>query len=98
MAIAGNKTVRLVSLDTGRVLAWLSVHEETALLPQCFTPDGTQLIAVGQQSDQLYVWDLRAIRRQLADLGLDWDAPLFDLPSIAEPPPPLVVHVAGGGS
>ena len=37
----------------------------------------------------VHVWDLRAIRRQLARMGLDWDAPAFsdDDPAAPSPPP-----------
>ena len=42
-------------------------------LPQ-FTPDGTKLIGL---SIGVRVWDLRLIRRQLAEMGLDWDAPSY---------------------
>ena len=35
----------------------------------------TTLITVGVESMQLHIFDLRAIRGQLAELGLDWDAP-----------------------
>lgn len=91
-AVQGNR-IRLVNLDTGRIVAWLSVPEETSLAPQCFTPDGTRLIAIGQQSDQLYVWDLRAIRQQLAALGLDWDSPPFDPPQADALPAAFTVHV-----
>ncbi len=74
MAVQGYR-IRLLFPQTGRELAWLSVPEETSLAPQCFTPDGTRLIAYGVANGQLYIWDLRSIRQQLAELGLDWDAP-----------------------
>jgi hypothetical protein len=45
--------------------------------PACFTPDGTRLIATGSGATALYVWDLRLIRQQLKELGLDWDWPEF---------------------
>ena len=89
MAVAGHK-IRILDLYTGQVVAWLSVPELTHLRPQCFTPDGMHLMAVGQQSDQLYVWDLRAIRQQLAELGLDWHAPPFDASHVPLPAPLLV--------
>jgi hypothetical protein len=49
--------------------------------PQCFTPDGTKLIVMG---DGLCVWDLRLIREQLLAMGLDWDWPPFP-PAVPDP-------------
>jgi hypothetical protein len=51
-----------------------------------FTPDGTRLDTVsnGRESG-IRVWDLRAIRRGLKELDLDWDTPDY-------PPEPPVVH------
>ena len=40
-----------------------------------FTPDGSQLVTTLVDRPYLRVWDLRAIRRRLAGLGLDWDPP-----------------------
>jgi hypothetical protein len=42
-----------------------------------FTPDGTQLVTTGQHARGIHIWDLRAIRRQLKAIGLDWDWPEF---------------------
>jgi serine/threonine protein kinase/WD40 repeat protein len=75
--------VRLVVTDTGAEIARLTAPVQTRLLPGCFTPDGTRLIAVGN-TRELYVFDLPAIRAGLAELGLDWDAP--PLPAASAPP------------
>src|SRR5262249_14564941 len=45
--------------------------------PVCFTPDGARLIVWGHGDGSLGVWDLRLIRTQLKELGLDWDWPEF---------------------
>jgi hypothetical protein len=76
LAVTGNP-IRLLVPETGQELACLSVPEGTAILPQCFTPDATRLIALGIRTDQLYVWDLHAIRKELAEMDLDWDAPPY---------------------
>src|SRR5262249_1242661 len=52
-----------------------AAQETTRLIPSCFTPDGSTLVTLGTESEALHVFDLRAIRRKLAELGLDWDAP-----------------------
>ena len=38
---------------------------------------GANLIHSSADHHLVYVWDLRAIRSHLADLGLDWEAPPF---------------------
>jgi serine/threonine protein kinase/WD40 repeat protein len=94
VAVGGDSgVVRLCVTETGRELARLEVPDATRLSPQFFSHDGSQLFAFGEEDRAFHVWDLRRIRRQLAELGLDWDAPSF-----AEPPPeagrpPLRVEV-----
>ena len=87
--------VRLVVPDTGKELARLTGPEPTRLEPQCFTLDGAHLITVGNESKEVHVFDLRAIREQLTKLGLDWDAP--PLPAAPKDrPEPLQVEVNMG--
>ena len=77
----------------------LDAPEQSRLWPRCFTPDGAQLIAHGSESQALHVWDLRLIRRELAGMGLDWNAPpLPDLPAEAPRPPPAVEIDLGDAS
>jgi serine/threonine protein kinase/WD40 repeat protein len=86
--------IRLVRPESGRELARLEAPEQTPLMPRCFTPDGTRLIAVGVDTQALHVWDLRRIRKELVRLGLDWDAPPYpEAPE--EVPGPLEVKVVG---
>jgi WD40 repeat protein len=73
----GVGVVRLVNLDTGRDYARLESTGQHGLEPQCFTPDGTRLIVVGPEDQAIYVWNLKQIREQLAEMGLDWDLPKF---------------------
>jgi hypothetical protein len=42
-----------------------------------FLPDGTGLVANFSDGGPLFVWDLRAVRNQLAAMGLDWDQPPY---------------------
>jgi WD40 repeat protein len=67
--------MRLVEPATGREYARLEAPEPIQLLPISFTSDGGHLLAFGSQKGTLHIWDLRAIRRQLVELGLDWDLP-----------------------
>jgi hypothetical protein len=85
----GNETgvIRLVEAATGREYVRIDAPMQTRFKPVAFTADGSQLIVLGLDSHALHVLDLRGIRRGLADLGLDWDAPPFPDPP-AKPPPP----------
>jgi WD40 repeat protein len=91
---SGLSQVRLVEVDSGAEIARLTVPEQTRLGPECFSPDGTQLVAVGRESQLLYIWDLRALRAELKELDLDWGGD--DYPPAAAAPEPLRVEVDGG--
>jgi hypothetical protein len=62
----------MIATDTGAELARLEAPEQSTLTPSAFTPDGSQLIAFGSDTHALHVWNLAAVRRGLASLGLDW--------------------------
>ena len=66
------RAIALVDLTTGRELARLNDPDGTGASQMVFSPDGTQLIATLSGQPQIRIWDLRAIRRRLADLNLDW--------------------------
>jgi tetratricopeptide (TPR) repeat protein len=85
--------IRLVSTDDGRRVVRLESPEQTRLIPRCFTPDGTRLIAVGIETQALHIWDLREVRRGLAELGLDWDEPAYPAAGDSKNAPPLRVEV-----
>jgi WD40 repeat protein/serine/threonine protein kinase/Flp pilus assembly protein TadD len=92
----GQNTVRLLDPDTGREYARLEDSNQDRAWIMAFSPDGTQLVVNGE-SQSLHVWDLRAIRAELARRGLDWDLPSY--PPAVEPPeaPPLRVRVDTAG-
>jgi hypothetical protein len=78
----GSGATRLVDPGTGREYARLEAPVPTA--EGCFSTDGGQLILNNPANRGLHVWDLRALRHQLAELGLDWDLPPF--PPVAAQP------------
>jgi WD40 repeat protein/Tfp pilus assembly protein PilF len=89
------KALRLVETDTGRTLAKLTSPDACDTICAVFSPDGSRLAVTTNDGPAVHVWDLRAIRRRLAGLGLDWDAPAYTVddpcgPS-APPLPPLRV-------
>ena len=88
--------VPLIDPETGRELARLEDPNQDSLGALTFSPDGTRLLGVAGDSFCVRVWDLRLIRRGLADLGLDWDAPPYPPEPAAGPAPaPLTVRVVG---
>jgi Tfp pilus assembly protein PilF len=69
--------IRLVEADSGAEIARLEGPVHTCVLPACFSPDGTHLVAGDIETERLVVWDLRALRQDLQALGLDWHAQPF---------------------
>jgi eukaryotic-like serine/threonine-protein kinase len=63
--------VRLIVPDTGTEIARLTAPEQARLDPCCFTPDGARLLAVGEETRNISIFDLRAIRGELTELDLD---------------------------
>jgi WD40 repeat protein len=87
----GQNTVRLLDPDTGREYARLEDPNQDRARDIAFSPDGTQLVVTGE-AQWLHVWDLRAIRAELARRDLDWDLPPYPPP--ADPPDAPPVRVA----
>jgi WD40 repeat protein len=85
-----SKVLRLVEAETGRTLARLASPDLAEAWAATFSPDGSRLAVSTREGPAVHVWDLRAIRRRLADLGLDWDAPAYPEADPAAPDaPPL---------
>jgi hypothetical protein len=58
--------------------------------------DGSRLVVTDPDALAVHIWELRAIRRQLAGMGLNWDGPAYpeiDPAGEDEFPPPLRVVV-----
>jgi serine/threonine protein kinase/WD40 repeat protein/Tfp pilus assembly protein PilF len=68
-------SIRLVTPDAGEEIARLTVSTSVRPHPLCFTPDGSRLAVLGDETRDLYLFDLRTIRKELQALNLDWDAP-----------------------
>jgi serine/threonine protein kinase/WD40 repeat protein len=67
--------VRLMDVISGKEVARLSAPVQARLAPCCFTPDGSKLITLSPETEALHIFDLRSIRAQLFEIGLDWDLP-----------------------
>jgi serine/threonine protein kinase/WD40 repeat protein/tetratricopeptide (TPR) repeat protein len=75
LALGGQGCVHLVRPDSGAELARLALPEQTYFSPLCFSPSGTALLVQGEDTGVIHVWDLPRIRRQLTEMGLDWEDP-----------------------
>src|SRR6202043_2608088 len=69
--------VPLVDAATGRTVAKLEDPRSDRAQWLGFTPDGAGLVAIATYSKAIHVWDLRAIRRRLAAMDLDWVSPPY---------------------
>ncbi len=92
-AETGHGAVRLVDPDTGQEYGRLEDPEQVRATWICFSRDGTQVLtAGGGDAAWIRAWDLRAIRPQLAGMGLDWGLSPYP-PAAEEDAPPLRVAV-----
>ncbi len=66
--------VRLLEAATGQELATLEPPDLLDVAAMAFSPDGG-LLAIPASSGPIQLWDLRLLRTQLAELGLDCDLP-----------------------
>jgi WD40 repeat protein/Flp pilus assembly protein TadD len=87
-------TVDLLDAQTATALTHLEAPYRETLVWLQFSPDGTRLIAAAE-SKSIQVWDLVALRRGLAELGLDWSKAPIPRGS-ATTATPLVVSNAVG--
>jgi len=98
LAIANSAwDIQLINCETGREVATLPNPDSQRILGLVFGPDGsqlavdsTQIAAVGKAVREIHLLDLRAIRRQLAEMGLDWNMPPYP------PPPPWFPYSEAG--
>jgi serine/threonine protein kinase/WD40 repeat protein len=96
VAVPTGTQIRLVEAATGRTLATLEDPNLEPAVHPVFTPDGTRLLAhTNGKARGVRVWDLRLVRRQLAEMGLDWDAPPYPQAETG-PARPLTVEVRTG--
>jgi len=97
VVVDATRVIRLVETETGRTVARLESPDLYGVRWATFSPDGSRLAVTTDDGPAVHVWDLRAIRRQLARMGLDWDAPAYsdDDPAdrSAPPLPPLQVDL-----
>jgi hypothetical protein len=69
------ETVRLVRAESFAEIATLTAPEPGLAVGTVFSPDGALLLA--NHGPRLHLWDLRRLRQELSQLGLDWDLPTY---------------------
>ncbi len=84
-------SIRLVTADTHEEIARLPAAEAGGVGIREFSPDGSFLLVAGYETGETYVFDLRRIREQLAELGLDWPdvQPAFSPAAVDAGPGPV---------
>ena len=68
-----NGKVRLTRMADGAVIARFDAPGEDYVHAPIFSADGRYLVAMSVDRDKQHVWDLWRLRRQLAELKLDWE-------------------------
>ena len=71
----GVGVARLLDPKTGREYARLEDPNQDRTDHFTFSPDSAQMVSATGDGHCLHIWDLRALRRRLAEMGLDWDSP-----------------------
>jgi serine/threonine protein kinase/WD40 repeat protein len=95
-AIATAGGLRLLESATSREIAVLEEPDLVSIDQALFTPDGTKLITLNNLKG-IHVWDLRLVRRELKELGLDWEWPEFpSAPATRGSVEPLKVEIRLG--
>ena len=84
--------MQLLNVATGKKLASLPSPEPGRIGHLAFSADGGRLAAACADG-VLQVWDLPSLRRQLADLGLDWDLLPYPPVDRKQATAPLQIHV-----
>jgi serine/threonine protein kinase/WD40 repeat protein/Tfp pilus assembly protein PilF len=79
-------SIRLIEPGSEKHIATLEDPNSNRAGSALFTPDGSRLIFSSHDSLSVHMWDLRSIRRQLAEFGLDWEWPPIPEPASAKAP------------
>ena len=85
-----SNVLKLVEVESGRTLARFERPDPQNVTSLAFSADGSRLVGTIGVPHSTFVIDLRLIRRRLAEMGLDWDAPALPEADPAHPDlPPL---------
>jgi serine/threonine protein kinase/WD40 repeat protein/Tfp pilus assembly protein PilF len=81
----GTGVARLLDPKTGREYARLEDPNQDRTIQFSFSPDSTKLVCATGDGHCLHIWDLRAMRRRLAEMELDWGMPSYPEPEAQVP-------------
>jgi eukaryotic-like serine/threonine-protein kinase len=100
LAICVHHQVRLHDPATGHLLATFEAPNQGPAGSPTFSHDGSQLALTDIESREILIWDLRLIRAELADMGLDWGSANSARATVGLPPtaPPAPIHLEVRGS
>jgi WD40 repeat protein/tRNA A-37 threonylcarbamoyl transferase component Bud32 len=84
--------VRLVRIVDAATIARFDAPGNDSVVDVSFSPDGRYLLGLNLERTGYHVWDLGLLRRQLADLQLDWDGQA--LPKADPVREPITVEIA----
>jgi WD40 repeat protein len=97
LAIAfSGSVVQLIDPPTGRPLTRLLAPDADTIEWLAFSPDGSQLAVAATGANIICLWNLRLIREQLKEIGLDWDLPAYPPQSVPGDAQPMRVDVDFG--
>jgi WD40 repeat protein len=71
----GGGIARLLDPSTGMEYARLEDPNQDRTDHFTFSPDSAQMVSATGDGHCLHIWDLRALRCRLAEMGLDWESP-----------------------
>jgi eukaryotic-like serine/threonine-protein kinase len=92
MARTDGHKIQLLETLTEKPLATLEAPGFVNVAKFKFSPDGCML-AAAQYDQQVQLWDLRLIRRELEQMHLDWDMPHYPPASDAVAASPVLLEV-----
>jgi hypothetical protein len=92
---SGSLPPKLTHAGTGKLLGTIEPPRDVGCTTLRFSPDGTWL-AVATGNHTIHVWNLRALRRGLAEIGLDWDLPAYPPAEVNRDLRPIRVEVDTG--
>jgi len=84
--------IRLITTETGEMLANLEAPGAALISYLSFSPDGSLLLAL-ELDQQVEVWDLGRIRAELRKLNLDWNAPPISAETASARPVTKPLHI-----
>ena len=98
LAVDPDKSLRLIQTETGKTIARLTSPDQYDVWGATFSPDGSRLVINNRAARAVQEWNLRAIRKHLGGMGLDWNSPAYsgDDPADSSAPPLPTLQVDYG--